>query len=135
LAVLRIDYAKTALLDLHTNPFITDRIWYPTPVSLYYHTLNPFNGLLSIPFQGIMSLAAILSGIVLFSFVVAGWGAYLLVYYVLQRTLPATRPTWLRAGALGARRDELRTLGLEHARCFSWRRVGEIFREGYARFA
>jgi len=34
-----------------------------------------------------------------------------------------------------ARREELRTLGLEHARSFSWRRVGEIFREGYARFA
>ncbi|HZT91817.1 MAG TPA: glycosyltransferase family 1 protein [Gaiellaceae bacterium] len=31
-----------------------------------------------------------------------------------------------------ARRDELRARGLEHARRFSWRRVGEIFREGYA---
>lgn len=34
-----------------------------------------------------------------------------------------------------ARRTELRTRGLEHAARFSWRRVGEIFREGYARFA
>lgn len=34
-----------------------------------------------------------------------------------------------------ARRDELRRLGLEHAQRFSWRRVGEIFREGYLRFA
>lgn len=34
-----------------------------------------------------------------------------------------------------ARRDELRERGLAHARAFSWRRVGEIFREGYARFA
>jgi glycosyltransferase involved in cell wall biosynthesis len=33
------------------------------------------------------------------------------------------------------RHDELRALGLEHARQFSWRRVGEVFREGYARFA
>jgi glycosyltransferase involved in cell wall biosynthesis len=33
------------------------------------------------------------------------------------------------------RRDELSAAGLEHARSFSWRRVGEIFREGYARFA
>lgn len=30
-----------------------------------------------------------------------------------------------------ARRDELRARGLEHARRFSWRRVGDIFREGY----
>jgi glycosyltransferase involved in cell wall biosynthesis len=34
-----------------------------------------------------------------------------------------------------ARRDELRALGLQHARGFSWRRAGEIFLEGYARFA
>jgi glycosyltransferase involved in cell wall biosynthesis len=34
-----------------------------------------------------------------------------------------------------SRRGELSAAGLEHARTFSWRRVGEIFREGYARFA
>lgn len=34
-----------------------------------------------------------------------------------------------------ARRDELSAAGLAHARRFSWRRVGEIFHEGYARFA
>jgi glycosyltransferase involved in cell wall biosynthesis len=34
-----------------------------------------------------------------------------------------------------ARRDELRAAGLEHSRRFSWRRVGEIFLEGYTRFA
>jgi hypothetical protein len=34
-----------------------------------------------------------------------------------------------------ARRAELRAAGLEQARRFSWRRVGEIFLEGYERFA
>jgi alpha-1,3-rhamnosyl/mannosyltransferase len=34
-----------------------------------------------------------------------------------------------------SRRAELRVLGLEHVRRFSWRRVGEVFREGYVRFA
>jgi glycosyltransferase involved in cell wall biosynthesis len=34
-----------------------------------------------------------------------------------------------------ARRDELRRLGLVQAERFSWRRVGEIFREGYLQFA
>ena len=33
------------------------------------------------------------------------------------------------------RRDELRARGLEHARGFSWRRVGETFLGGYERFA
>jgi glycosyltransferase involved in cell wall biosynthesis len=34
-----------------------------------------------------------------------------------------------------ARREELRAAGLVHAKQFSWRRVGEIFLEGYERFA
>jgi glycosyltransferase involved in cell wall biosynthesis len=34
-----------------------------------------------------------------------------------------------------ARRDELRARGLAHAQRFSWRRVGEIFLEGYQRCA
>jgi hypothetical protein len=34
-----------------------------------------------------------------------------------------------------ARREELRRLGLEHATRFSWRRTGELFLEGYERFA
>ena len=34
-----------------------------------------------------------------------------------------------------ARREELRARGLEHAQRFSWHRAGEIFREGYERFA
>jgi glycosyltransferase involved in cell wall biosynthesis len=34
-----------------------------------------------------------------------------------------------------ARRDELRGLGLAHASGFSWRRAGEVFLEGYERFA
>jgi glycosyltransferase involved in cell wall biosynthesis len=34
-----------------------------------------------------------------------------------------------------ARRDELRAKGIEHARRFAWRRTGEVFLEGYERFA
>jgi glycosyltransferase involved in cell wall biosynthesis len=33
------------------------------------------------------------------------------------------------------RRDDLRARGLAHVQRFSWRRVGEVFREGYERFA
>jgi len=33
------------------------------------------------------------------------------------------------------RRDELRGLGLAHARSFSWARTGELFLEGYLRFS
>ncbi len=61
------------------NPFVTDVIWYPTPVSLYYHTLNIFNGLVAVPLLSVFSLTTTYNLIVLFSFVLAGYGAFLLV--------------------------------------------------------
>jgi hypothetical protein len=64
------------------NPFVTDMIWYPTPVSLYYHTLNIFNGLLAVPLLSVFSLTTTYNIIVLFSFVMCGYGAYLLVHYL-----------------------------------------------------
>jgi alpha-1,3-rhamnosyl/mannosyltransferase len=47
------------------------------------------------------------------------------------------RPEAVAAGIREAiaRSDELRARGLEHVRRFSWRRVGELFLEGYERFA
>ena len=46
-------------------------------------------------------------------------------------------PQAIASGILEAltRRDELRAKGIEHARAFTWRRAGEIFLEGYERFA
>lgn len=64
------------------NPFVTDMIWYPTPVSLYYHTLNVFNGLLAVPLLSLFSLTTTYNIVVLFSFVMCGYGAYLLVHYI-----------------------------------------------------
>lgn len=74
-------WVRHALFEAR-NPFVTDMIWYPTPVSLYYHTLNVFNGLLAVPLLSIFSLTTTYNIIVLFSFVVAGYGAYLLVHYL-----------------------------------------------------
>jgi hypothetical protein len=64
------------------NPFVTDMIWYPTPVTLYYHTLNVSNGLLAVPLLSVFSLTTTYNLVVLFSFVTAGYGAFLLVHYL-----------------------------------------------------
>lgn len=74
-------WVRHALLNGH-NPFVTDVIWYPTPISLYYHTLNAFNGLLAVPLLSVFSLPITYNFIVLFSFVMGGYGAYLLVHYI-----------------------------------------------------
>ena len=42
-------WLKTALFDLHRNPFFTDYLYYPTGISLYFHTFNPINALLNMP--------------------------------------------------------------------------------------
>ena len=73
-------WVKKALLGLGTNPFFCDYVYYPTGASLYFHTLNIFNGLLTVPVQGIFGLTVAYNFVVVFSFVVGGYGTYLLVY-------------------------------------------------------
>lgn len=66
------------------NPYLTDYIYYPTGVSLYFHTLNAANGLLAIPLLSVFSLITTYNIIIFFSFAVGGWGAFLLVYYLCR---------------------------------------------------
>ncbi|MBM4465216.1 MAG: hypothetical protein FJ014_06670 [Chloroflexi bacterium] len=80
---------KYAVVDLHSNPFYTNLIYHPTGVSLLFHTFNPFNAILSIPLQLILGLAASYNIIILFAFVAAGYGAYLLAKYITQNTAAA----------------------------------------------
>lgn len=82
-------WTKKALLDLHTNPFHTDYLYYPQGTSLYFHTLNIFNGFLSIPLQDMFGLIFSYNTIVLFSFVFGGYGAYLLTHYLVRNRTAA----------------------------------------------
>lgn len=78
-------WVKKALLDLHQTPFHSDYIFYPTGVDLYFHTLNIFNGLVSLPVQGAGNLFWAYNFVVFLSFALGGYGAYLLTRYVLGR--------------------------------------------------
>jgi hypothetical protein len=71
------------------NPFRTDYIYYPGGVSLYFHTLNPLNGLISIPVQLLFGVVVSYNFVVFFSFVMAGLGSYLLLTYLCQNRLAA----------------------------------------------
>ena len=73
-------WVKKALLDLGTNPFFCGYVYYPTGASLYFHTLNIFNGLLTVPVQAVFGWTVAYNFVVVFSFVVGGYGTYLLVY-------------------------------------------------------
>ncbi len=76
-------WVKVALLQEHTQPFFTDLLYHPTGVGLLFHTLNPFNGLLVLPVQVAWGLLPAYNSVALFSFVVGGFGTYLLARQVL----------------------------------------------------
>lgn len=84
-------WVKQAHLVEGRNPFFTDYLYPPTGVSLLFHTLNIFNGWWTLPVQLTLGLAPAYHSIVLFSFTMAGYGAYLLCLYTLNRLFPGGR--------------------------------------------
>ncbi len=75
-------WVRKAIVELHTTPWFTTFLHYPSGVSLLGHTLNPFNGFLGLLLQPFLSLIATHNAIVVFSFVVAGLTAFRLALYV-----------------------------------------------------
>ena len=78
-------WVKIALLEQHASPYFTNLLYHPTGVSLWFQTINIFNGLTSLPVQLVGGLFWAYNFVVLFSFTVAGFGAYLLGLDVLRR--------------------------------------------------
>jgi len=72
-------WVKTALLDLHRNPFYTDYIYYPTGISLRFHTLNLFNGLLTMPFNLTLGWVATTNLLFVLSLAFTTFFAFLLI--------------------------------------------------------
>ncbi|MCP4169090.1 MAG: hypothetical protein GY759_24805 [Chloroflexi bacterium] len=92
-------WVKEALLEQHSHPYVTDALYHPTGVSLWFQTINIFNGLASLPIQLAGNLFWAYNAVVLFSFAVAGFGATLLALYVLCQA--GATPGWqLWAGAI-----------------------------------
>jgi len=85
-------WVKKALLETFQNPFHTDYLFYPTGVDLYFHTLNIFNGLISLPVQGVGNLFWAYNFVVLLAFVLGGYGTFLLIRYVTTRQGLAAGP-------------------------------------------
>jgi hypothetical protein len=73
-------WLKHALLELKTDPFLTDIIIYPSTHNLVTHTLAPFWGLLSIPLQGSFGLITIFNLFVALSFFLTAYLTFLFVY-------------------------------------------------------
>lgn len=78
---------KKALVELNTNPFYTDYIYYPTGTSLLFNLNMPLHSLLSIPLQYFFNLFFIYNIFVIFSFVLSAYGTYLLAKYLTKNKI------------------------------------------------
>jgi dolichyl-phosphate-mannose-protein mannosyltransferase len=61
------------------SPYFTDMLHHPSGTTLLFHTLNPFNCALSLPFDLVFGQPVAYNIVFLFSFVASGFTMYLLV--------------------------------------------------------
>ncbi len=78
-------WIKARLVDqLNLDIFHVDWMFWPIGINLGFYTLTPLNGLLSLPLQTGMSLVLASNLVLLSSFVLGGYGTFLLVRYLLR---------------------------------------------------
>jgi hypothetical protein len=96
-------WVKRALVDLHTNPYVTGEVFYPYGGHLYFHTLNLLQGVLALPITLGLGLPAAYNSIVLLAFTLSGYATYRLAWYVLAHEVDpdavASRPDAARLAA------------------------------------
>jgi hypothetical protein len=78
-------WMRLSMLKLGTSPWHAPILDSPSGVSLYFHTLNAPNGLLSLPVHESLGPIAAYNAVVIASFALSGLGAYLLALRALGR--------------------------------------------------
>lgn len=82
--VWNIWWVNKAVTQLHQLPWHTSYLYFPFGTSLLAHTMNPFNGFMGIILLKFLTLIQTHNFIVVFSFVVGGFTAFLLAYYLTR---------------------------------------------------
>jgi len=76
-----------SLLNLGASPIYTDYLVFPIGLNLGFYTLTYLNAFLAIPFQFVFGIIPAANVNLILSFTLSGFGAYLLVTYLLHRWL------------------------------------------------
>jgi hypothetical protein len=103
-------WIKHSLIDQQINPFQSGWMFYPIGVNLAFFTLTILNGLLSVPLQVALGLVPTVNLLLLSSFVLSGYGAFLLALHVLGGTERSQPP-----GAGGSGRASAAPPIVQHA--------------------
>ncbi len=79
-------WVNKAVTELHQTPWHTHYLHYPYGVTLLPHNLTPWNGFMAIPLRRVLTLRQTHNFIVVFSFVVGGWTAFLFAYQTTRHS-------------------------------------------------
>ncbi|PVX27634.1 MAG: hypothetical protein CW716_01285 [Candidatus Bathyarchaeum sp.] len=74
-------WVKYSTTELGTNPYFTNHVFYPDGHTLFFHSLVPLAGIITIPFQDGLGLFFSYNFTVILGYVLGGFGAYLLAKY------------------------------------------------------
>lgn len=82
--VWNIWWIDWAVAHLHQSPWVTQYVHWPSGMSLISQTMNPFNGLLMLPFIELahLNIVQAVNTVVIFSFVTSGITMMWFVYYI-----------------------------------------------------
>ncbi|HZQ08972.1 MAG TPA: hypothetical protein VFD70_20510 [Anaerolineae bacterium] len=89
LFIWNLEWLQRAIFEYGTNPYFTTDIYYPTGVSLYFHTVVPGNFFLGLPIQFAFGSSVAYMLFTLVSFVLSGYSAYLLAFDAVKKHGPA----------------------------------------------
>ena len=86
-------WVRHSLLQAH-NPFACDYLFHPIGINLAFYTLTVLNGCLSLPLQALVGLIPTNNLILLSSYVIGGYGAFLLARQELGNRKSAKSAAW-----------------------------------------
>ncbi|HKP51153.1 MAG TPA: hypothetical protein VJ183_00730 [Chloroflexia bacterium] len=105
-------WVKQAVVSGQWNLYHTDLLYFPEGVNLYFHTLALTAGVMSLPLQFVgFNLLASYNLVVLSSFVLAGYGTFLLCHYLLTADVRIHRRDAENAEILGEDKRGRRRVG------------------------
>ena len=100
-------WVKYTLLDLGTNPFHCDYMFHPIGINLAFYTLTVLNALISIPLQGTFGLIPASNIVLLSSFVLGGYGTFLLVRHLLAEKNTPYAPLVVKTPLSGFKKSQI----------------------------
>ncbi|MEW5957226.1 MAG: interleukin-like EMT inducer domain-containing protein [Chloroflexota bacterium] len=96
-------WVKFALLNRGQNPFYTDFMFYPVGINLAFYTLTVLNAVAALPLTLNLGVVAASNLHLFLTFVVGGYGAFLLTRSVLTAAIPESdrMQIWVSAALAG----------------------------------